>query len=140
MHRQSIGSPASKHHHQQQLLHIDDDVDRKRRPSSAVSGGGGADEEEIKAEKIARSASARAEKILHLIPLLVLFCFFVLYLRSHDPDFPKIVAAGGSFDRIAASTERLFETTSGRIGDVLAMNGHRSLHGLGRRNRKVGPA
>ncbi|KAK1272702.1 hypothetical protein QJS04_geneDACA012162 [Acorus gramineus] len=139
MHRQSIGSPASKHNHQQQLLQIDGDVDRKRRSSSAVSGSG-ADEEEIKAEKIARSASARAEKILHLIPLLVLLCFFVLYLRSHDPDFPKIVAVGGSFDRIAASTERLFETTSGRIGDVLAMNGHRSLHELGRRNRKVGPA
>ncbi|KAK1283426.1 hypothetical protein QJS10_CPB21g00550 [Acorus calamus] len=105
-----------------------------------VVSGGGADAEEIRAEKIARSTSARDVKVLHLMPFLVLLCFFIIYLCSHDPVFHKIVAIGGPFDRIAASTERLFETTSGRIGDVLAMNGHRSLHGLGRRNRKVGPA
>ncbi|KAK1311528.1 hypothetical protein QJS10_CPA08g00790 [Acorus calamus] len=60
MHRQSIGSPASKHHHQQQLLQINGDIDRKTRPSSADSGDG-TDEEEIKAEKIARSTPARVE-------------------------------------------------------------------------------
>ncbi|KAK1326723.1 hypothetical protein QJS10_CPA01g01816 [Acorus calamus] len=83
MHRKSIGSPASKHHHLQLLLQIDGDVDRKRRASSAVSGGG-ADEEEIRAEKIARSTSAHDVKVLHLMPLLVLLYFLILYLRSHD--------------------------------------------------------
>ncbi|KAK1310071.1 hypothetical protein QJS10_CPA08g00884 [Acorus calamus] len=112
---------------------------KKRRPSLAVNGGG-ADEEEIRVDRIARSTSARHVKVLHLMPLLVLLCFFILYLRSHDPVFHNIVTVGGPFDRIAASTERLFETTSGKIGDVLTMNGHRSLHGLGSRNGKVGPA
>ncbi|KAK1297839.1 hypothetical protein QJS10_CPB14g01214 [Acorus calamus] len=103
MHRKSIGSPASKHHHQQVLLQIDGDVDRKRRPSSAVSGGGA--DEAIWAEKIARSTSDRDVKVLHLIPLLVLLCFFILYLHLHDPVFHKIIAVGDPFDRIAASTE-----------------------------------
>ncbi|KAK1285092.1 hypothetical protein QJS10_CPB20g01211 [Acorus calamus] len=139
MQRQSFGTPSSK-----QLLQMDGD-DEKRRRSSPVGGGVVEDEEEeIKAEKFDRSATARVERTVHLIPLLVLLCFLILYLRSYDPDSPKSPIVGDSLVRKSstAEEERLFETTKGGIGDALAISGHRSLHQLGRRggrrNRKIG--
>ncbi|KAK1261824.1 hypothetical protein QJS04_geneDACA008863 [Acorus gramineus] len=125
MQRQSFGTPSSK-----QLLQMDGDDEKRRRSSSPIGGGVVEDEEEeIKAEKFDRSATARVERTVHLIPLLVLLCFLILYLRSYDP------ASKGE-------EERFFEATKGGIGDALAISGHRSLHQLGRRggrrNRKLG--
>ena len=88
MQRQSLGSPSSK-------LHI-------HGGGGGGGGGGGAKEEILKAEKDLnqsqnddeadhkslkplRSSSSPPDKLIHLIPLLMLFCFLLLYLFSHDP-------------------------------------------------------
>lgn len=81
MQRQSLGSPGRGG-----ILSKDDAVaksdDQKRRESSPSSFS--ADNDEIKPEKPLRCHS-QPEKFIHLIPILILLCFFILYLSSHDP-------------------------------------------------------
>ncbi|XP_029125136.1 uncharacterized protein LOC109788704 isoform X2 [Cajanus cajan] len=61
MHRQSLGSPSPKPSKEETLL---DDAPKPHRLSSPPP---------------------PPHKFIHLIPLLTLFCFFVLYLCSHTP-------------------------------------------------------
>ncbi|XP_077242911.1 uncharacterized protein LOC143883447 isoform X2 [Tasmannia lanceolata] len=68
MQRQSLGSSSSK-------LQIHGGKDEKFEEEES---------EEKKAEKLVRS-SFRTEKFVHLIPVLTIFCFLVLYLVSYDP-------------------------------------------------------
>ncbi|RWV86035.1 hypothetical protein BHE74_00042441 [Ensete ventricosum] len=69
MQRQSLGSPGSK---------------------TRLSSGGATGrmeqqpEEEMKAEKQIRW-SVRADRSIHLIPILTILCLLVLFLFSHDP-------------------------------------------------------
>lgn len=102
MQRQSLGSPVSK-------LHIHgcgsgglskEDVRlTELHPSSSTSPTVYDDDDESKTTKPRRfslsppplplslslSTHSRPEKLVHLIPLLTLFCFFVLYFSSHSP-------------------------------------------------------
>ncbi|KNA17886.1 hypothetical protein SOVF_075790 [Spinacia oleracea] len=82
MQRQSLGSPGRGG-----ILAKDDAAsnsdDLKRRESSPSSFSGD-DDDEIKPVKPLRYHS-QPEKFIHLIPILILLCFFILYLSSHDP-------------------------------------------------------
>ncbi|XP_027362123.1 uncharacterized protein LOC113869829 [Abrus precatorius] len=64
MQRQSLGSPASKLHPKEDTVVTDDDAPKPHRLSSPPS---------------------PPHKFIHLIPLLTLLCFFILYLSSHTP-------------------------------------------------------
>ncbi|XP_042505037.1 uncharacterized protein LOC122081804 isoform X2 [Macadamia integrifolia] len=85
MQRQSIGSPGTKLHSHggaKEGMKLEEEQQKRR------SGGGTStaeDEENNKAEKLHRSTVSWPEKFIHLIPILTLFCLFVLYLCSYDP-------------------------------------------------------
>ncbi|CAN1173598.1 hypothetical protein LINPERHAP2_LOCUS30770 [Linum perenne] len=96
MHRQSLGSPVSKlHFHGGSLPKHNDDDDSCILASSLPPPLLDYDDEHLKTAKPSRrfssSASASAspaatpEKLIHLIPIVVLFCFLILYLVSHNP-------------------------------------------------------
>ncbi|KAK6934956.1 hypothetical protein RJ641_035111 [Dillenia turbinata] len=84
MQRQSLGSPVSKLPCNGGLLKEDkfsgSEEDCKK-SVSATNKTNTVDEEE---DKLLRS-HYRADKLIHLIPLLTFLCFFVLYLCSHNP-------------------------------------------------------
>ncbi|CAL9086107.1 unnamed protein product [Musa textilis] len=114
MQRQSLGSPGSK---------------------TRLSGGGAAGrmeqqpEEEMKAEKQIRW-SLRADRSIHLIPILTILCLLVLFLFSHDPSPADLEAFGASgilrHDTKVSGAER-----------VSAMYSNRGLKAAAR-NRKLG--
>ncbi|XP_021768248.1 uncharacterized protein LOC110732596 [Chenopodium quinoa] len=86
MQRQSLGSPGrgailSK----DDAASISDDLKRCESIPSSLSG----DDDEIKPEKPLRRHS-QPEKFVHLIPILILLCFFILYLSSHDPSTKEL--------------------------------------------------
>lgn len=85
MHRQSLGSPNSKLHthngsenssKKQEELTIQD-KNRKEQASPPVA----VADDERKSQKAQKSP----EKLIHFIPMLIVLCFLILYLSSHDP-------------------------------------------------------
>ncbi|KAL8216756.1 hypothetical protein R6Q57_023593 [Mikania cordata] len=108
MHRQSLGSPASKLHIHGVLFSgdgvIKDGIDnniisgdsnshRKDKLASCSTG-----DEERKSQKpyqqrhVLVSSSTR---LVHLIPLLTFLCFLILYLSSHDPSRKDLAQFSG---------------------------------------------
>ncbi|KAJ4839127.1 hypothetical protein Tsubulata_042713 [Turnera subulata] len=113
MHRQSLGSPASKLHHGHgaarndaasaslssndhchlvtDIIDDDDDDDHKaakpRRFSTSPSS----------SPMSFPVSSAKPERLIHLIPLLTFFCFLVLYLVSHNPTPSDLAHFDGLF-------------------------------------------
>uniref|UniRef100_A0A7C9DLA8 Uncharacterized protein n=1 Tax=Opuntia streptacantha TaxID=393608 RepID=A0A7C9DLA8_OPUST len=128
MQRQSLGSPGGGgvSISSNDAVSKVDDPKRRESSSSAIPAG-----DEIKPEKPLRSHFS-PEKFVHLIPILLLFCFAVLYLSSHDPS-PKDLAQFNGFKH----AEKLIESTHideiGRVrhkfkgGEVFAI---RSLQNL----------
>lgn len=111
MQRQSLGSPASKlHSHggasssalssaKDDVLTVDESSSSKRR-DSFLSSAHYDEDKPSRPHRLSLAAAAAAssssslpsslsprkpEKLVHLIPLLTLFCFLVLYLCSHSP-------------------------------------------------------
>ncbi|KAL4592462.1 hypothetical protein LXL04_005458 [Taraxacum kok-saghyz] len=112
MHRQSLGSPASKLHSHGVLFagagvikddintnFISEDFQNNRKDKLASSSAGlTADEEEHKSQKPYQPKSILAPsstRLVHLIPLLTFICFLVLYLSSHDPSRKDLAAFSG---------------------------------------------
>ncbi|KAI3823592.1 hypothetical protein L1987_05031 [Smallanthus sonchifolius] len=95
MHRQSLGSPASKLQCHGVLFSgagvINDETDNnfisedhRNDKSSSCSAG----DEERKSQKSDQQKSnpvSLSSRLVHLIPILMFFCFLILYLSSHDP-------------------------------------------------------
>ncbi|KAK1375000.1 hypothetical protein POM88_031193 [Heracleum sosnowskyi] len=87
MHRQSLGSPNSKLHSNGVLIAANDSIEllttddfnlKQQLASQLVTGD---DEQLRKSQKPHKSP----EKLIHIIPILIVFCFLILYLTSHDP-------------------------------------------------------
>ncbi|GFZ19334.1 hypothetical protein Acr_28g0000390 [Actinidia rufa] len=85
MQRQSLGSPGSKLHihgvlgaKEENLT--EEDQKRKDQASSLPA----ADEDNEKSQKPHKSPP-KPEKFIHLISILTILCFLVLYLSSDDP-------------------------------------------------------
>ncbi|GAB2273209.1 hypothetical protein Dimus_008011 [Dionaea muscipula] len=104
MQRQSLGSPGSKLHihggstDKASISKVTDDHSRRDSSSSSppiiVTA---ADADEIKIDKPLRGSHSRPEKFIHLIPILTLLCFLILYLCSHEPSDDKVLDQfGGS--------------------------------------------
>lgn len=87
MHRQSLGSPNSKLHSSGVLIADNDNIellatdDLKIKQQLASQLVAGDDEQLRKSQKPHKSP----EKLIHIIPMIILFCFLILYLTSHDP-------------------------------------------------------
>ncbi|CAA0838088.1 Unknown protein [Striga hermonthica] len=84
MHRQSLGSPSSKLAKAAEQLSCEA---QKQFPSQSPSSSAEArDEDAKKMIKIrAPNFDNKPQPYIHLIPMLTLVCFLVLYLASHDP-------------------------------------------------------
>ncbi|KAD4384618.1 hypothetical protein R6Q59_011241 [Mikania micrantha] len=108
MHRQSLGSPASKLHIHgilfsgdgvikdgidNNIISVDPQSHRKDKLASCSTG-----DEERKSQKpyqqrhVLLSSSTR---LVHLIPLLTFLCFLILYLSSHDPSRKDLAQFNG---------------------------------------------
>ena len=88
MQRQSLGSPVSKLHSHGGVSSKDADTPITDIDSKRIED----DDEEPKTTKLHRQSLAftlspppKPEKFVHVIPILTLLCFFILYLFSHSP-------------------------------------------------------
>ncbi|WOG85414.1 hypothetical protein DCAR_0104602 [Daucus carota subsp. sativus] len=92
MHRQSLSSPNSKLHtpHGGLLSHPStNNIDLTANDSHLAAA---ADVDDLrKSQKPQKSA----EKLIHIIPMLIVFCFLVLYLSSHDPSQKEVTSFNG---------------------------------------------
>ncbi|XP_047306830.1 uncharacterized protein LOC124910251 [Impatiens glandulifera] len=151
MQRQSLGSPVAKLH-----LHangggvtegspVKEDQKRKDIISCLLT----ADEDENKSQKLHKPSTTKPEKFIHLIPLLTVICFLVLYLSSHDPSQKDLAQFNGFHQLLLKPTDsteiddfgRVLEE-NGKSGDVLEIRSVRNLQELGRhdhrrRHRKI---
>lgn len=101
MHRQSLGSPGSKLHLAHGVIIVGDRDEsavvtaaethqkimmKDQASSSSLSNNYDEEDEQVrKSIKALNKSLSRAEKYIHLIPVLTFLCFFVLYLFSHSP-------------------------------------------------------
>ncbi|XP_061343103.1 uncharacterized protein LOC133289221 [Gastrolobium bilobum] len=117
MHRQSLGSPSSKLAKEDTLIAPadadDDDAPKTHRLSSPPSS---------------------PHKFIHLIPILTLLCFFILYLCSHTPSPSDLDHFTGfnslskdHLDSAAEIGDIGHHYMDAKRGDVLAIRSLRSL-------------
>ncbi|KAF7126265.1 hypothetical protein RHSIM_Rhsim11G0019700 [Rhododendron simsii] len=153
MQRQSLGSPNSKLHStnggtlmgaKEINLVTGDDQRRKDQPSSPAA----ADGDHDKSQKPHKSPPPKPEKFVHVIPILTVVCFLILYLSSHDPS-QKDLAQFSGFKRLSKSIDSTEVEDSGGFldvekSDVLAIRSLRNLQEVGkhgpksRLHRKIG--
>ncbi|VFQ90920.1 unnamed protein product [Cuscuta campestris] len=137
MHRQSLGSPGSKLHHAQ--------GGRDDASSAGVTAAdsfvaiqvnyAGEDEERKSAKHLSKS-----EYFVHLIPVLTLICFLILYLSSRTPYENEMAQFRGfkAFPKPedAAETGNAVDDFQKNVdigrGDILAIGRPRNLRGKGR--------
>ncbi|XAR70658.1 hypothetical protein NMG60_11027579 [Bertholletia excelsa] len=143
MHRQSIGSPGSKfqsHGAKEENLIAED---QKRKDQACTAN----DEDKDKLQKPQKSPP-RTERFVHIIPLLTVLCFLILYLFSHDPSQKDLAQFTGS-KRFPNPKDSIEIDEFGRLleiqkGDVLAIRSLRNLQEIGRQapkyrlHRKIG--
>ncbi|KAK9985174.1 hypothetical protein SO802_034699 [Lithocarpus litseifolius] len=140
MQRQSLGSPVSKLHSHGGGSSKDADTPIAAIDSKRIED----DEEEHKATKLHRqslsftfSPPPKPEKFVHVIPILTLLCFLVLYLCSHSPSQSDLAQFNG-FKRPAQHIDKIDDV--GRFielqkSDVLSIRSHRNLQELRRKLR-----
>ncbi|GMY29697.1 hypothetical protein FCV25MIE_24939 [Fagus crenata] len=138
MQRQSLGSPVSKLHGHgggaQDNTLISDDLNHKDDHY---------DDEDHKATKphrmslsLSLSPPPKPEKFVHVIPILTLLCFFILYLFSHSPSQSDLAQFNG-FRRPSEHIAKIDDV--GRFieiqksSDVLAIRSLRNLQELPKR-------
>ncbi|RZC27983.1 uncharacterized protein LOC114408551 [Glycine soja] len=100
MHRQSLGSPSPKV--PKLITDEDDDAPKPHRLSLSLSS----------------PPPPPPHKFVHLIPLLTLLCFFVLYLFSHSPS-PSDLNHFTGFNRSPSHRLDLAEKIGGDIGQYM---------------------
>ncbi|XP_044465666.1 uncharacterized protein LOC123195867 [Mangifera indica] len=137
MHRQSLGSPVSKPHiHDGVVPKEDSRVSELVSASSSLT-----DDDQSKSAKPRRfslspppsslSSHSKSENLVHLIPLITLVCFLVLYLSSHSPSQSDLAQFNG-FKRLSthiesSEMEDVSRFVELRRGDFLAIRNLRNL-------------
>nr|KJB21132.1 hypothetical protein B456_003G184400 [Gossypium raimondii] len=95
MQRQSLGSPTSKlHSHGGEEITgaiVDDDDRRKDSKSRRLTFSASSSS----SSPLLLPSSPKSEKLIHLIPVLTLLCFLILYLNSHSPSQSDLAAFNG---------------------------------------------
>lgn len=122
MQRQSLGSPVSKNHShgapKDSEPHSLDDPKRKDSASSS-SLLTDFDDHRLKSTRPRRLSSSlpqlsTPQKLIHLIPVLTLLCFLILYLSSHNPSQSDL----SHFTGFQRSSKHLDADAAAKIGDV----------------------
>ncbi|KAI7729554.1 hypothetical protein M8C21_016664 [Ambrosia artemisiifolia] len=128
MHRQSLGSPASKlqsHGVQSEQPTTKDDN------SASSSSDRATDNEQRKTQKpnqqksLHESSSSSSNKLVHIIPILTFLCFLILYLSSHDPSNTDLGQT--QFSGFATLSSKKTETDDSVGGGSLAIRNVRKL-------------
>ncbi|KAB2039255.1 hypothetical protein ES319_D03G201800v1 [Gossypium barbadense] len=134
MQRQSLGSPTSKlHSHGGEEITgaiVDDDDRRKDSKSRRLTFSASSSS----SSPLLLPSSPKSEKLIHLIPVLTLLCFLILYLNSHSPSQSDLAA----FNGFKHSSKHLDSREIGEVsrfmefrrGDVLAIRSRRNLQEL----------
>nr|XP_023898665.1 uncharacterized protein LOC112010547 isoform X1 [Quercus suber]POE52939.1 hypothetical protein CFP56_36114 [Quercus suber] len=142
MQRQSLGSPVSKLHSHGGGSSKDADTPITDIDSKRIED----DDEEHKTTKLHRqslsftlSPPPKPEKFVHVIPILTLLCFLILYLCSHSPSQSDLAQFNG-FKRPAQHIDSDKIDDVGRFielqkSDVLAIRSLRNLQELRRKLR-----
>ncbi|XP_050378913.1 uncharacterized protein LOC126796191 [Argentina anserina] len=154
MQRQSLGSPLSKLHQAHgggdTLIHLDDKRSKDILAFSASSSATDFDDDKaIKPHRLSSPPPVAPDKVIHVIPILTVLCFLILFLFSHTPS-PSDLAQFNGFTRLPAA--KRIDSVGDEIGvvgggdirrfidirksDVLAI---RSLRELGSETRKLAP-
>ncbi|TYI34369.1 hypothetical protein ES332_A03G004200v1 [Gossypium tomentosum] len=134
MQRQSLGSPTSKLHiHGGEEITgaiVDEDDRRKDSKSRRLTFSASSSS----SSPLLLPSSPKSEKLIHLIPILTLLCFLILYLNSHSPSQSDLAA----FNGFKHSSKHLDSREIGEVsrfmefrrGDVLAIRSQRNLQEL----------
>ncbi|KAG6396918.1 hypothetical protein SASPL_143077 [Salvia splendens] len=115
MQRQSLGSPSSK------LV-----KDESQSPSSFLGEECQQQEEEEEQLKKLKPKTPMPQSYIHLIPLLTLLCFLILYLSSHNPSLNDLA----DFNAISDPAENISELEGIMEidkGDILAIRSLKNL-------------
>ncbi|KAJ7953416.1 Ribosome maturation factor [Quillaja saponaria] len=137
MHRQSLGSPSSKLHSHgggKEEIVIVEEPKRRDSVSSSLHIGSYDEDHNNKTPKSHRLSSppSKPASFIHLIPILILLCFLILYLCSHSPSQSDLAQFNG-FKRSSKLIDSAVEMndigryTAANRGGFLAI---RSLHNL----------
>ncbi|KAG6407573.1 hypothetical protein SASPL_130565 [Salvia splendens] len=116
MQRQSLGSPSSK---------LVKDESQSSSISSSSSPQTAAYEEECQLKKL-NPKTAAPHSYIHLIPLLTLLCFLILYLSSHNPSLHEFNGVNTISDP-AENISELQGILEIQKGDVLAARSLKNL-------------
>ncbi|KAI4314510.1 hypothetical protein L6164_027413 [Bauhinia variegata] len=144
MHRQSLGSPSSKLHihggAKEEILLAEEATRRDSVSSFHVD----YDEDNNKTPKSHRLSSPppRPEKLIHLIPVLTLICFFILYLFSHSPSQSDLAQFNGfkhPSKRIAAEINHIQQYTEVKRSDILPTRSMRNLQEIAKNSPRSRP-
>ncbi|KAL8107637.1 uncharacterized protein LOC141670513 [Apium graveolens] len=92
MHRQSLSSPNSKLHSPHKGLLTNPNYNNTDLTSDTSHVAAGDDIDELRKSLKPQKSM---EKLIHIIPMLVIFCFLVLYLSSHDPSQKEVSSFNG---------------------------------------------
>ncbi|XP_028754646.1 uncharacterized protein LOC114714119 [Neltuma alba] len=137
MQRQSLGSPSSKLHlHGSPKEAPLSPQEPKRRLE--------VDDDNNKTHRLSISPSPAPNKFIHLIPILTLLCFFILYLFSHSPSQSDLAQFNG-FKRSSSHFDSAVEMNDIQKyikverGDVLAIRSLRNLREIGKQSQKSRP-
>ncbi|CAA3010305.1 Hypothetical predicted protein [Olea europaea subsp. europaea] len=124
MHRQSLGSPASKLH-----LQILKDESLASESQNLIT-------EEKSQHKTLKLNPKSPEKYIHFIPILTLFCFLILYLTSHNPS-PNDLAQFKHFPKSTGSEDEIETILKIKNGDILAIRSLKNLEENGNRKNRL---
>ncbi|GFS29953.1 hypothetical protein Acr_00g0009300 [Actinidia rufa] len=137
MQRQSLGSPGSKLHIHGELGANEEKLTGKDQKRKDQASSLAADTD--KSQKPHKSPP-KPEKFIHLIPILTVLCFLVLYLSSHDPSQTDLAQFVGfhqlSKPMVSTKTDDLGRFLDIKKGDVLAIRSLRNLQEIGRQGPK----
>ncbi|KAJ4728602.1 Ribosome maturation factor [Melia azedarach] len=151
MQRQSLGSPVSKPHLHGGLPKEDSRLTEQQPSSSSVTDYDDDDNKTAKPRRLSLSpppslsTHSRPEKLIHLIPLLTLFCFLVLYLSSHSPSQSDLAQFSGFkrpsnyIDSSSSEIEDVSRFIELRRGDFLAIRSLRNLQEIEKHAPKSRP-
>ncbi|XWS38781.1 hypothetical protein CRYUN_Cryun19dG0159900 [Craigia yunnanensis] len=138
MQRQSLGSPTSKLHihgreessvaeDQKRKVIIDDDDSKDTKPRRLSFSPSSSSTSSL-------TSSPKPEKLIHLIPVLTLLCFLILYLTSHSPSQSDLAHFNGfkhpSKHLDSSEISHVDRFIEFRRGDVLAIRSLRNLQEL----------
>ncbi|KAK8945305.1 hypothetical protein KSP40_PGU006957 [Platanthera guangdongensis] len=137
MHRQSLGSPGSK-------VQIHDggrgpvkEEKRKSALSPAAESSACTSEIDIKMEKPLRRPNPKSDTSIHLVPILILLCFTILYLCSHEPSSQDLTIFAG-FSSLISHKDLIAAASTTEKAGGLGIRSHRALKEAGRnRHRKM---